>query len=262
MKKLFILSLCSLMAASGIFAQRTSSINTENLKTKAVTAVLDPSSLKYEAGERCEIEYKGDWLGGMIEAVNTDGSYTVSWDGYAESYNSKVEKSRLRALTPIKNVPYIVVKRDAEAVLVKGNIKDGSKIDLKWAENSAVACFPGTRFKEFLGNHKFYWMDLPKNSQVFIRVNAPNGERINVYAYSGFDGEKLPPNVVSCVSCEAGYEQWSPTNTPTDFTKSSGPQKVQLRAVNNRYRVLIAVAGADGVLSGEYKMRVEIEPYP
>ena len=38
-------------------------------------------------------------------------------------------------------------------IIVAGNLKDGCTMDLDWAQKSSVACFSGTRFNEFRGNH-------------------------------------------------------------------------------------------------------------
>ncbi len=269
MKKILIavvlccgLSQWTLAQTSPRTQRNTDKISSTINQPKTTLAEINPSALKYEVGERCEIEHQGKWYGGRIEQVKGADLFYVSWDGYAASYNSDVPKNRLRPMTPIANVPYIVAKRGAGAVLVKGNVKNGKTIDLAWAAYSSNACFPATRFAEFEGNHEFYWLDLPENSEVTITVSSPTGQRINVYGFSGFDGQAIPPNVPSCTSCEAGHEQWNPTNPPTNFTKTAGPQKIQLRAINARFRVLVAVAGAKGVTAGDYELRVEIKPYP
>ena len=66
-------------------------------------------------------------------------------------------------VTPIK-------VEEGKAIEVTGNIKSGKKIPLEWAEKSSVACFPGTRFEMFDGNHVFYRTTLPAGKQIKIQL--------------------------------------------------------------------------------------------
>ena len=217
----------------------------------------------FSEGDRIEILYPKDqkWYPGIIKKVSNDG-YLVSYDGYASSYDETVPVNRLRTVRNIgiRGVKSYIKAEKGKVIAIRGNIREGRIIDdLDFAQRSSMACFPGTRFVEFQGNQIFYWMDLPSRSEVTITVNPLTGKRINVYAFSGFDGQTLPPDVSSCVSCEAGYETWSAANPPRDFTKSAGTQKIQLRAVNSPYRVLIAVSGAKGVTEGDFELKVALE---
>jgi hypothetical protein len=245
-------------------------INLSNMKTFYVFIwcllwgglLQESKAQKFEKDDRVEVRFEKDqkWYAATIKEVRADG-YWVGYDGYAASYDELVPLAspRLRPLnTEIAGVKaYIKAKRGQE-VSLKGNLRDGKVIPLEWAQLSTMACFPGTRFQEFQGAHVFYWMDLPQRSEVTITVKPLQGKRINVYAYSGFDGRTLPPQESSCVSCEAGYEQWSAAKPPSDFSKAAGSQQVRLRAVNQPYRVLIGVAGAEGVQEGDFELKVRL----
>ncbi len=136
-----------------------------------------------------------------------------------------------------------------------GNISEGKTIPLEWASTSNMACFPATRNEEFRGNHVFFRLEIPKYSQMKVTVTSKDGKRINLYAISGYNGQSLPPDISSCVTCEAGYAKYVGN---TDLTKSAGPQSIELMAINRGYHVLIGVAGAKDATSGEFELRVEL----
>ncbi|WP_154658260.1 hypothetical protein [Eisenibacter elegans] len=198
---------------------------------------------------------------GTVQEVRNEG-YMISYDGYSAAYNETIPfgSKRLRAVgsAALEGVDYIAVERGKTSVR-RGNLNTGKTLPLAWAALSSMACFPATRFVEFEGNHVFYWVDLPARSEIFITIKPLTGKRINVYAYSGFDGKTLPPDVGSCVSCEAGYEAWSAAKPPKNFQKSAGEHTIRLNAINNPYRVLIGVAGAKDVVEGDYELNISLK---
>jgi hypothetical protein len=136
---------------------------------------------------------------------------------------------------------------------ITGNLEDGEVLsDLSWAWNSSMACFvePGKSWYE--GNHVFYQIDLPAKSTIDIYLNATNGsDDMAVYAYSKAAGDKtIPPGVSSCVSCEAA---------PSNSTAINGEKHVYLNAVNNPYSIIIGVAGATGLTSGAFTLKIDVE---
>ncbi len=140
-------------------------------------------------------------------------------------------------------------------VEVKGNLASGKTMDLAWAANSSVACFPATRFDAFRGNHVLYATSLPKES-VFTITAVPDDPKtdLSVYAYTigTTDFTHVPPNVPSVTSCEGGY----------DFTGKANPgasEKVTLNATTNPYNVVIGVAGAKGVVTGGYTLKLDLK---
>ncbi|MFK8045573.1 MAG: hypothetical protein AB8B72_08760 [Crocinitomicaceae bacterium] len=136
---------------------------------------------------------------------------------------------------------------------ITGNLSNGEILsDLSWAWNSSMACFvePGKSWYE--GNHVFYQIDLPEKSTIEIYLTATNpADDIAVYAYSKGAGDRtIPPNVTSSVSCEA---------SPSNSTAINGEKYLYLNAVNNPYSIIIGVAGATGLTSGEYTLKIDIE---
>jgi hypothetical protein len=145
-----------------------------------------------------------------------------------------------------------VVGKDVE---VKGNLSSGVKIhDLSWASKSSVACFPATQNSKFTGNHVLYTTDLPQYSDMEITVISTNtNQNFSIYAYSiGANKNEIVPNLASCVSCEAEHKWDYPKKGKTqDHTRT-----VKLNALNNPYKVVIGVVGANELNSGEYTLKI------
>ena len=121
-----------------------------------------------------------------------------------------------------------------------GNLNTGEKMEsLRWASNSSTACFPATQNPKFRGNHVLYVTEIPKYSNMEITV-IPDDKNANfsIYAYQdGTTSNVYPPQLSSCVSCEAEHKWDYPKRGKTqDHTRS-----VKLNAINNPYRVVIGV---------------------
>lgn len=146
---------------------------------------------------------------------------------------------------------------------VTGNLKDGTKLkSLRWAENSSVACFPGTRFEMFNGNHVFYRIAMPAASSMKITVVPKNGKAINLYALrqSARGNQPVPPNVSRAISCEASYPIYANVSkTRRVRNKDDGTRKVEYISVGSPYSILIGVAGAEGLTAGDFTLKVEIK---
>lgn len=146
--------------------------------------------------------------------------------------------------------------KSGSVVEVKGNLSAGKPVDLKWAANSSVACFPATQFDHYRGNHVYYGFQLPKESVVTITA-VPDDPKtdINLYAYTvgSTDFKRLPPNVPSVTSCEASNGGLGAPANP------GGSEKVTLNATTNPYNVILGVAGPKGVVTGGYTLKVELK---
>ena len=147
---------------------------------------------------------------------------------------------------------------------ITGNIKNGQILSsLLWAEQSNVACFPGTRFEMFDGNHVFYRITLPAASAMTITVTPKDNAQISLYALrqgSSVADQTVPPNVKSAISCEASYPIYA--NLPSGKTvknKDDGTRKVEYISVGSPYSILIGIAGAKGATEGEFTLKVEIK---
>lgn len=147
---------------------------------------------------------------------------------------------------------------------IVGNIRDGQKIPLRWAEKSSVACFPGTRFEMFDGNHVLYRVTLPAASAMTVTVVPAGNSNISLYALRQSNrpaDQTAPPNVNSAISCEASYPIYANLGGGrTVRNKDDGTRRVEYISVNSPYSVLIGVAGAKGATEGEFKLRIEIKP--
>lgn len=145
---------------------------------------------------------------------------------------------------------------------ISGNIKEGQTIDLRWAERSSVACFPGTRFEMFSGNHVFYRVAMPAASSMKVTVIPSDKKAINLYALrQGANSQDAPPNISSAISCEASYPIYANLGGgKTVKNKDDGTRKVEYISVNSPYSILIGVAGANGLMEGDFTLRVDINP--
>ena len=146
---------------------------------------------------------------------------------------------------------------------ISGDIKDGTKLSsLRWAERSSVACIPGTRFEQFNGNHVFYRIKLPRASAMKVVLEPKNGAKVNLYALrQSMRQIPVPPNVTSAISCEASYPIYANLGGGRRVkNKDTGIRKVEYISVNSPYSILIGVAGAQGLTSGAFDLKIEIKP--
>lgn len=173
----------------------------------------------------------------------------------------KTTKKVTEKQKPIKVKP-LKLPAGYNAGEVTGNIKDGTKLSLRWAERSPVACYPGTRFEMFSGNHVFYRITLPAASAMKITVTPKEGKAINLYALrQGMRRQSVPPNVTSAISCEASYPIYANVSkTRRVRNKDDGIRKVEYISVRSPYSILIGVAGAEGLTEGDFKLKIKIKP--
>ena len=140
---------------------------------------------------------------------------------------------------------------------VAGDLAEGQMLSsLDWADDSSVACWPGTEDLNWSGSHVFYAMDQPSNSKLTATVD-PDDAYIDVNVYilqQGTGDHQVPPEVSSVVSCEAGFPQSTDSNPGEE-------DSAYTIATSNEYNVLIGVAGPEGVTSGGYTLTIQIEDY-
>jgi hypothetical protein len=158
------------------------------------------------------------------------------------------------------SVTAIAVGSASKPSSVEGNIKSGKKIALGWAELSNVACFPGTRFEQFDGNHVFYRVPMAANSSLKITVTPKDSAKINLYALrqSSSGKQPVPPNITEAISAEASYPKYAKVGGKKKIeNKDDGIRKVEFTSVESPYSILIGVAGANGLTEGSFKLNVE-----
>lgn len=152
---------------------------------------------------------------------------------------------------------------NSTAGAITGNLKEGKKLStLRWAENSAVACFPGTRFEQFDGNHVFYRVFLPAASAMKITLFPKDGKSINIYALrqSTQGAQPVPPNITKAISCEASYPIYANLPGGKRVENEDIKRSVEYISVTSPFNVLIGVAGAQGLTEGEFNLLIEIKP--
>ncbi len=141
-------------------------------------------------------------------------------------------------------------------ILLNGNLEQGFIMPLKWAESSQVACFPGTRFYEFKGNHVLYRVQMPAGSNVKVTVTPKSKKtRINLYALRlGANNYDAPPEIFRAISCESSYPIYA--GRP-NIKAPAKPQSIEYMSIRKPYNILIGVAGAEGLTAADYELKIE-----
>lgn len=145
---------------------------------------------------------------------------------------------------------------------VEGSLAHGQKIPLEWAESSAVACFPATRFEQFDGHHVFYRIAMPAASKMQIILTPKAGAKINLYALRqpAAGQQPVPPNVSSAISAEASYPMYARKAGGKIVTNADdGVRKVEFISIDQPYSILVGVAGAQGLSQGEFTLSVSLQ---
>ena len=158
-----------------------------------------------------------------------------------------------------EKIPVTKIKSETnKTVSVSANLSEGKNMtDLSWAWNSSVACFPETQKEKFTGNHVLFETEIPKYSIMEIELIPDNKNTdMSLYAYEiGLKSDAYVPNLPSCVSCEADHK-W-------DYEKRGKTQDhrrfVNLNAINNPYKVVIGVAGANGLDKGGFTLKISLK---
>ena len=132
------------------------------------------------------------------------------------------------------------------------DLSEGSSIDVEWADQADVACWPGTEHDNFRGAHVFYAALLPQQSTLQVTVTPDSDVDVSVYLLaSGVAQFEMPPQVEAAVDCEAGYD------APNDSNPGE-PESASLTSGSDAYNVLIGVAGAEGHTPGGFAIDVDI----
>ncbi|MDC8005523.1 hypothetical protein POV27_15805 [Aureisphaera galaxeae] len=145
-------------------------------------------------------------------------------------------------------------------VLYEGNLIEGTFLqDLSWAWNSSNACFPETQKTKFTGKHLFFTGIIPRYSEMTVTVIPKDpSKNFSIYAYEmGTGSDYLVPNLPRCIRCEADHkrDRAFAGKAPQDHTRTVE----NLVAINNPYRVVIGVTGADGLEEGEFILKISMK---
>ncbi|MCK6569971.1 hypothetical protein L6V77_02560 [Myxococcota bacterium] len=152
-----------------------------------------------------------------------------------------------------------IAAEKGKTVRVAGKLEAGAPLaSLDWAWKSSMACFPATQQANYTGNHVFFQAELPPKSEMYVTI-IPKDPKVNLsgYAYSVAPGKVvLPPDVASCVSCEAEAKWDRPKRGKTQDHTRVLPR---VTAIGNPYSVLIGVTAPKEVTAGEFEVEVTIK---
>lgn len=161
---------------------------------------------------------------------------------------------------PVKVTP-LTLPAGSPVGEITGNIKNGVKIPMGWAEQSSVALVPATRFEQFNGPHLLYRIELPAASLIKVRLDPAKGKKMSLYALrqSAQPPHEVPPNVTRAISSEASYPIYANLGGGRQVrNKDKGYREVEFMSVGNSYSILIGVAGAEGEVEGDFKLTIKI----
>ncbi len=140
---------------------------------------------------------------------------------------------------------------------VSGDLSDGACTNLDFADDSAVACFPATRFDRFTGAHVQYALaePMPPHSEMTVTLTPAAGVDVNLYGMqTGATRFPVPPAVTSVIACEASY--------PPGPGADANPGEVEVitfsNPTDNEYNITFVAAGPDAVATGGYTIDVEL----
>ncbi|WP_044101709.1 hypothetical protein [Neolewinella persica] len=152
--------------------------------------------------------------------------------------------------------PNAIEARQGESLTYELDLDQGTPLSsLDWAWSSQNACFVEPRKAFFTGNNVFFKTEIPKYSTMVIRlIPKDSKQNMSLYAYSG-GHDALPPELYSCVSCEADFHQ---DRQHVGRAKPDHTRSVELRAVTRPYPVTIGVVGANGLDSGAFYLEVTV----
>ncbi|MBN2662509.1 MAG: hypothetical protein JXR68_02565 [Bacteroidales bacterium] len=222
----------------------------------------------------CEADYKWDYpkrgktqdhsRSVALNAINNPYNVVIGVVG-AESSISGSYALKIELVSAITNNAtqkplkiYTATAQKGKTLAYAGNLADGVVIqNLSWASKSSVACFPATQNHKFTGNQIIYITEIPAHSIMDISIIPDNpNANMSLWAYQvGTTSTAMVPDLNSCVSCEADHKWDYPKRGKTqDHTRT-----VSLNAINNPYKVVIGVAGADGLKEGKFKIQIKVQ---
>ena len=168
-------------------------------------------------------------------------------------------KAEIADNTPQAAVTATPITLTGNATSVTGNLKNGVEIkDLSWASTSSMACWPGTQDKKFRGNHVLYTVEMPANLDIkFTVIPADRNANFSIYTIqTGVGKTELPPNVSTCLACEAEHKWDYPKKGKTqDHTRF-----IETNSLQGPWRFIIGVVGADYLKTGDFTLKIETSP--
>jgi len=157
------------------------------------------------------------------------------------------------------HTPISVTLDSSGSTIVKGNLNEGQPMnDLSWAWNSSNACFPSTQQKKFTGHHVLYSTILPKYSEMEVTVTPTDPKKnFSIYAYEvGVNNDSVVPDLPRCIRCEVDHKWDRPR---VGKTQDHSRTAKYLVALNNSYKVVVGVVGAEGLSEGDYDLEFNVK---
>lgn len=128
-------------------------------------------------------------------------------------------------------------------------LSEGKRIDLAWAQQSAVACFPANQDDLFSGPHRFFALQQAADQGLLITLMPEPGVDLSLYTLQvATDFFGLPPDIQSAVSCDAALN-----------AGAGEAEALALWGPNNPYNVIVGVAGVQGQNTGRFLLEVGAE---
>ncbi len=153
------------------------------------------------------------------------------------------------ALSGGANDDGVDVPSDEADEVLTGDLADGEKISLDWADDSSIACWPATENENFNGNHVFFTVDKGGKDDIIVEADPASGVDVSLYTLEFSVGsEQTPPDITSAARCEAAFDAQNDAN-------SGEPEATELYGFGDR-TLLIGVAGAKGATSGAFTVRI------
>lgn len=132
-------------------------------------------------------------------------------------------------------------------------LEDGEVIDLGWAAESNVACFPATENENFDGSHVFFGLVQPANSYMTVAATPELGLDISMYALQmPRDVFETPGGLTNTLNCDDAYD-FEFDNNPGEL------EYIETLGYGDDINVLIGVAGAHGAVAGEFELEIYAE---
>lgn len=138
-----------------------------------------------------------------------------------------------------------------------GDLKNGTVLSsLDWASAKEVGCFAKNLGNRFNGNTIFYVTELEPNTSMTISLVPDDPKKdMSVYAYSiGIVEQGMPPKLTKCHSCEARHAP-----DPKLGEANSHWRRVKLRSGNDPQKIVVGVAGAEGLKEGTFAIQFEVK---
>jgi hypothetical protein len=144
--------------------------------------------------------------------------------------------------------PVNVTPLGVGAALIE-DLSTGETLDLSWAQQSAVACFPANQDDLFSGLHRFFAVQQAADQGLAIVLEPEPGVDLSLYTLqvsTQFFG--VPPDIQTAISCDVSLK-----------AGAGEVETLSLWGPNNPYNVIIGVAGIQDQSTGRFLLQVSAE---